>query len=67
MIYCPKCNKIVNETICPYCYIDIMCYNEQMNEIKDEHFDSLRSNHRVMKEMIENQEDMNDILRKEMY
>lgn len=67
MIYCPKCHEVIKETICPYCDTDVMCYNEQENKNDNEHIDCLRSNHRVMPEIEENQEDMIDILREEMY
>lgn len=67
MIYCPNCHEVVKEIICPYCGIEIMCYEEQHNDIHNNHIDYLRSNHRIIPNLHENKEDMKDILREEMY
>ena len=62
MIYCPKCHEVVKEIICPHCDTDIICYNEQKNNVMDEHFDTLRSNHRIMSGIYNNQKNMNNIM-----
>lgn len=67
MIYCPKCHNVTKDLICPFCNTDVMCYDEQQNKMDKEDIDTLRSNHRIMPELKENQEDMIDILRKELY
>lgn len=69
MIYCPNCGGVIKEIICPYCDIDAISYYEQKDKAIPDNLDieKLRSNYRKMNDLDENQEDMENTLRGDMY